>query len=124
MLELLFRVTIMVGASALWAAGFRLFMRSDLTRARKLRWTAVLIFVGIGIGVVLPLGQVWSKFLVVLLILPALAIADVFIFRSRRGPAFWIRACGFEVVTVFATAAAARLWIDSWGAGALGRFFK
>jgi hypothetical protein len=124
MLELLFPVTIIVGASALWVAGFRLFMSSDLTRGRKLRWTAVLMFVGIGIGIMLPLGQVWSKFLVVLLILPVLAIADVFLFRSRRGATFWIRACGFEVVTVFATAATARLLIDSWDAGALGQFLK
>jgi glucose-6-phosphate-specific signal transduction histidine kinase len=121
MLELMARSAVLIGAGALWVAGLRLFLRSDLARARKVRWTAVLVFVGIGIGVVLPLAQVWSRFLLVLLILPILSLADVFVFRSGRGIGFWIRACGFEVCTVFAVAAAARLLLDLTGVAAFGR---
>lgn len=80
--------------------------------------------VGFGIGAVLPLGQLWSKFVVVLLILPALALADVLLLRSGRGVAFWVRACGFEVVTVFAAAAIARVLLDLAGAAALGQSVK
>jgi hypothetical protein len=54
----------------------------------------------------------------VLLVLPALALADVLLLRSERGVSFWVRACGFEVVTVFAAAAAARLLVDLAGAAA------
>ncbi|TMQ70046.1 MAG: hypothetical protein E6K81_13500 [Candidatus Eisenbacteria bacterium] len=52
----------------------------------------------------LPLGQLWSKFLLLLAILPLLAAADVWLLRSGRGFTFWVRACGFEVGTVFAAA--------------------
>jgi hypothetical protein len=119
--ELLGLVTVIVGASVLWVAGLRLFLSSGLTRAKKIRWSAILVIVGFGIGVVLPLGQLWSKFLVVLLVLPALALADVLLLRSGRGVSFWVRACGFEVVTVFAAAATARMLLDLAGAAALGQ---
>jgi hypothetical protein len=118
MRELLPVVAVIVGAVVLWVAGLRLFLSSGLTRAKKIRWGAILVIVGFGIGVVLPLSQLWSKFLLVLLILPALALADVLLLRSERGVSFWVRACGFEVVTVFAAAATARLLIDLAGAAA------
>jgi hypothetical protein len=124
MLEMLPPFVIMVGASILWVAGLRLFLSSDLTRTRKMRWTAILVFTGIGIGVMLPLGQVWSKFLVVLLIIPALALADVALLRARRGVTFWVRACGFEVVTVFAVAVTVRLLLDLAGTAALVQSVK
>jgi hypothetical protein len=77
--------------------------------------------VGTGIGLLLSLGQIWSRFLVLLLGLPMLAVADVWLFRSRRGLAFWVRACGFEVCTVFGTAACTRYLLDLLGVAAYVR---
>mgnify|MGYP001558774424 CR=1 FL=1 len=107
------------GAAALWMAGLRLFLRADLSRRRKLGWACFLILVGIGIAVALPLDQVWSKFLLVLAILPLLGAADVFLLRSGRGLSYWVRACGFEVGTVFAAAGVARYLFDTVGVRAL-----
>lgn len=106
---------LLVVAAALWVAGLQLFIRADLTKRWKLGWSCFLIFVGIGIGVALPLGEVGSKFLLIMAVLPVIAAADVFLFRSRRGLSYWIRACGFEVGTVFAVAAAARYGLDFLG---------
>lgn len=119
MLELLVRLAIVVGAGVVWFAGLRLFLQSDLSRTRKAGWTAFLVLVGIGIGIVLPLSQVWSKFFVLIVILPVLGLADVLLLRSGRGLSFWIRACGFEVCTVFGVAAASRFVLDLAGAAAL-----
>jgi hypothetical protein len=71
------------------------------------------------VGVVLPLGQVWRKFLLLVVILPLLGLADVLLLRSGRGVSFWIRACGFEVCTVFGAATAARLVLDGLGIAAV-----
>jgi hypothetical protein len=87
-------------------------------------WTALLVLAGLGIGVVLPLSQVWGKFLWSIVILPVLGLADVWLLRSGRGPSFWIRACGFEVCTVFGAAAAARYLLDLAGAAALVSAFN
>ena len=119
MRELLVRTAILVGAGVVWFAGLRLFLQSDLSRRRKVGWTAFLFLVGIGIGVVLPLSQVWSKFFLLIVILPVLGLADVLLLRSGRGLSFWIRACGFEICTVFGAAAAARFLLDLAGAAAL-----
>jgi hypothetical protein len=119
MIELLGRIAIMVGVGVVWFAGLRLFLRSDLSRTRKVGWTACLLLVGIGIGVVLPLSQVWRKFCLLIVILPMLGLGDVLLLRSRRGLSFWIRACGFEVCTVFGAAAATRFALDLAGAEAL-----
>lgn len=119
MLELLVRIALVIGAGVLWFAGLRLFLQSDLSRNRKVGWTAVLAFLGTGIGVALPLSQVWSKFFLLVLLLPALGLADVLLLRSGRGLTFWIRACGFEVCTVFGAAAAARFILDLAGTAAL-----
>ena len=113
------RIAIVAGAAVVWFAGLRLFVRSNLSRARKLGWTTFLVVVGIAIGLVLPLSQVWSKFVLLVVILPVLGLADVLLLRSRRGLSFWIRACGFEVCTVFSVAAAVRLVLDMMGARAL-----
>jgi hypothetical protein len=103
----------------LWLSGLRLFLRTDLSRRRKIGWSAFLVLVGVGVGAVLPLEQVWSKFLWLLAILPVLGAADVFLLRSGRGLSFWIRACGFEVCTVFAAAAGARYLLDLAGVAPL-----
>ena len=112
MTELLPRIVILIGAGVLWWAGLVLFLKSDLSRIRKVGWTAFLILVGIGIGIVLPLAQVWRKFCMLIVILPLLGLADVLLLRSARGLAFWIRACGFEVCTLFGTAAIVRFSLD------------
>lgn len=119
MLDLLIRITVVVGGGILWLAGMRLFLQTDLSRWRKLGWTAFLLLVGIGIGVALPLSQVWNKFLWLIVILPALGLADVWLLRFGRGLSYWIRACGFEVCTVFVAAAAARYLLDLMGAAPL-----
>ena len=119
MLESLVRITAIVVAGVVWFAGCRLFLQSDLSRTRKVGWTAFLVLVGIGIGVVLPLSQVWTKFLLLIVILPVLGLADVLLLRSGRGLSFWIRACGFEVCTAFGVAAASRFFLDQSGAAAL-----
>jgi hypothetical protein len=119
MLELLGRIAIVTGAGVLWFAGLRLFLQSDLSRTRKVGWTAFLVLAGIGIGVVLPLSQVWRKFCALLVILPLLGFADIWLLRSQRGLLFWIRACGFEACTVFGAAAATRFALNLAGAEAL-----
>lgn len=116
---LLVRTTILFGAGVVWFAGLRLFLQSNLSRRKKVGWTAFLFLIGIGIGVVLPVSQVWSMFLVLIVILPVLGLADVLLLRSRRGLSFWIRACGFEVCTVCGTAVAARFLLDLAGFAAL-----
>ena len=65
----------------------------------------------------LPLSQVWTKFLLLIVILPVLGLADVLLLRSGRGLSFWIRACGFEVCTVFGVAAASPCTSSPQGVG-------
>lgn len=117
--EILVRTIILVGAGLVWFAGLRLFLQSGLSGRKKVGWTAFLFLVGIAIGVVLPLSQMWSKFLLLIVILPVLGLADVLLLRSGRGLSFWIRACGFEVGTVFGAAVSARLLLDLAGVGSL-----
>ena len=119
MFEVLFRIVKVVGTGVAWFAGLRLFLQSGLSRTRKVGWTAFLILVGIGIGIVLPLHEVWSKFVLLIVILPVLGFADLLLLRSRRGLSFWIRACGFEVCSVFGAAALARFLLDLAGVAAL-----
>lgn len=117
MLRFALLASLLVAAALLWAAGLRLFLAAGMTTRRKLLWSAFLVAAGIAIGFVLPLREVAIKFLWVLAILPILAAIDVFLLRSSRGLAYWIRACGFEVVTVFAVAAGARWILDRVGVG-------
>lgn len=116
--EILVRTIILAGSGILWFAGLQLFLQSGLSRRKKVGWTAFLFLVGIAIGVVLPISQIWSKFLLLILIIPVLGLADVSLFRSGRGFSFWIRACGFEVCTVFGAALFARLLLDLAGVAA------
>lgn len=115
----LFRLAVVLSASLLWFAGLRLFLRSNLSRRRKLAWSAFLVIVGIGIGFALPSTQIWSKFLWLIVVLPILAAIDVLVLRSGHGLAFWIRACGFEVCTVFAAGIVTRYVLDSAGVAAV-----
>jgi len=88
--------------------GLRLFIQSDLSTRRKVAWSAFLVLVGAAIGMLLSLNQIWHKGLLLLVALPVLAAADRLLLGGRRSLGFWIRACGFEVCTVFGVAAAAR----------------
>jgi len=114
-------LVVLVGSGVLWAMGLQLFWLSPLSRGRRVSWSAFLVLVGIGIGLLLPLGQIWSRFLVLMLGLPVLAVADVWLLRSGRGLSFWIRACGFEVCTVFGIAGVARYVFDLVGVAAFAR---
>ncbi len=95
-------------AAALWSAGLWLFLHAGMTARRKVSWVGVLAVVGVFAGIVLPLPDLWTKFLWVMAIVPVVAVVDVFLVRASRGLTYWIRACGFEVVTTFAVATATR----------------
>jgi hypothetical protein len=96
-------------AGALWASGAWLFVHSALTPLRKIVWTLFLLAAGMAIGAFLSMEAIRIRFLIVLAILPVLAVVDVTLARSNRTLAFWLRACGFEVCTVFGAAALIRL---------------
>jgi hypothetical protein len=96
----------------LWASGLRLFLRSSLSHPWKAGWTLVLVSVGIAIGCLLPLTGIRNRFLALLLGLPLLAIVDLTLAKSNRQPSFWLRACSFEIGTVFGTAAITRLALE------------
>lgn len=113
--QLIVRVAIIVGAGVVWFAGLRLFLQSDLSRARKVGWATFLVLVGIVIGILLPVSHLWSMFFLLIVILPVLGLADVLLLRSRRGLSFWIRSCGFEVCTVFSVATTTRIVLDPAG---------
>ena len=108
-------VVILVACAILWAVGLRLFLRSGLSPSRKLSWIAVLALIGGAIGALLSLHGISYRFVIVLCALPLLGIADVLFLRSRRSFSFWLRACGFEVCTVFAIATLIRMFLDCRG---------
>lgn len=99
----------------LWASGLVLFVRSPLSRRRKVIWISVLVAIGIGMGLLLSAAAIREKFVIVLVLLPLLALADVKLIFSRRGFIFWLRACGFEICTAFAVAAWCRYLIETIG---------
>jgi hypothetical protein len=111
--------SVLVVSAALWGAGLWLFVRADMTKRWKVAWSGFLVLIGVCVGVVLPLHDVWNRFLWVMAVLPLIAAADVLLFRATRGLTYWIRACGFEVVTVFAVATAARYALDFVGVRAV-----
>jgi hypothetical protein len=106
-------------AAALWLAGLVLFLRAELSTRYKINWTTVLVLVGAVAAAALPLSQIWDKFLIALGILPLLAVADVALFRSNRTFLFWLRACGFEVGTIFLVALGLRVLLDAVGTAPL-----
>ena len=92
----------------LWVSGVWLFVHSGLRPSRKAFWSLFLVAVGVAIGLLLPLVAIRNRFLVLLLLLPILALIDIKLARSNRTFLFWVRACSFEVCTVFACAALTR----------------
>ena len=119
MFEVLFRSSVLVAGAILWLSGLRLFLRAKLSRRWRLVWTACLVAAGGVVGLLLNRPQIWEKFLLVVALLPVLGLADVLLLRSRRGLSFWIRACGFELGTVFGIAGLARTLCDTVGIGAV-----
>lgn len=115
----LLRSLVFMAAGVLWIAGLRLFLRSSLTTRRKLIWSAVLLVVGAAIGSILPHDAFFRRFALLIAALPILAAVDLFVLRSGRTFSFWLRACGFEVCTVFAAAFVARWIFDYAGVGTL-----
>ncbi len=101
-------VPVLVATTALWSAGLWLFLHAGMTTRRKVSWVGVLVVVGVFAGLVLPLPDLWTRFLWLMAIVPVVAVADVFLVRASRGLTYWIRACGFEVVTTFSVAAVTR----------------
>lgn len=97
----------------LWASGILVFVKSDLSPAKKVAWTAFLVAAGAAIGSLLPLSSIRNRFLLLLVVLPVLAIVDVRLARSNRNFWFWFRACAFEVCTVFGSAAITRAVLEA-----------
>ena len=93
----------------LWTSGVWLFMRSGLTALKKALWALFLVGVGVTVGLLLPLAAIRNRFLVLLALLPVLAFIDLTLARSNRTFRFWLRACSFEICTVFACATLTRL---------------
>ena len=106
---------LVAGSAALWISGLRLFLTSGLTSTRKVTWSAALVAIGMMIGFILPTDAILRRFLLLLLALPLLAAFDLLVLRSQRTFAFWVRACGFEVCTVFAAATISRYFFDAAG---------
>ncbi len=93
----------------LWASSLWLFLLSSLSSLRKTAWAVFLVSLGIAVGYVLPLPSIRNRFLVLLSAL--LAIIDVKLAKSNRRVSFWLRACSFEICTVFGSAALTRITV-------------
>jgi hypothetical protein len=104
-------VAVVVGI-LLWPLGLAVFLRSELSGRRKIIWTGVLITVGLAIGALLPAPSIVRKFIAMIIALPVFAVVDLAFLKPRRTLSFWIRACGYEVCTVFGVAWVARALID------------
>jgi hypothetical protein len=100
--------------SLLWFSGAWLFARSGLARRRKVAWTFFLLGIGAVVGLLLPLDGIRDRFLIVLALVPVLALIDIRLAKSNRTFSFWLRACSFEVCTVFAFAALTRFALNAW----------
>jgi hypothetical protein len=103
----------------LWALGLRLFLRSQLSSRHKIVWTAFLLVVGLGIGLLLGIPSIRGKFLFLLVAIPVLAAADLLFLKPARTFSFWLRACGYEVCTVFGMAGFTRLLLNAAGVSPL-----
>ncbi len=96
----------------LWVNGLWLFLRLSLSRPRKTAWAVLLVCLGGAVGYLLPLRSIRNRFLVLLVALPVLAIVDVKLAKSNRRFSFWLRACSFEICTVFGSAALTRITFE------------
>ena len=81
MFDVLFGSVVLVASAILWLSGLRLFLRAELSRRRRLVWTACLVGTGGVIGVLPSRPQVWEKFLILLALLPALGAVDIALLR-------------------------------------------
>lgn len=104
-------VAFLAFAPVLWATGIWLFVHSGLAPRKQIVWSLALVCVGVAIGFVLPLPSIRNRFLVLVVALPLLAVVDVTFARSNRSFFFWLRACAFEVCTVFASATLTRFLV-------------
>jgi hypothetical protein len=95
---------LVAAAAVLWVAGLRLFLSSGLSVRHRLIWSAVLVVAGAAIGALLSQDGISTRFLI--------ALAIVLVLRSKRPWSFWLRACGFEICTVFGVAALVRKSVD------------
>ena len=93
----------------LWASGAWLFAHSGLTARKKTLWALFLVCIGVVVGLLLPLSAIRNRFLILMALLPVLALVDLKLAKSKRTFLFWVRACSFEVCTVFACAVLTRL---------------
>jgi hypothetical protein len=93
----------------LWVLGLQLYLRAEYSLRDKFIWTGVLILVGVTIGLLLPAPSIRGKFILLLLTLPIVAAVDLVFLRPARTLSFWLRACGYEVCTVFGVAGLTRL---------------
>ncbi len=107
-------VLIIGAVSILWVSGAWLFARSALALRTKILWTLSLIAAGVIVGVLLPLHAIGIRFVILLAVMPLLAVADIKLARSNRTFSFWLRACSFEICTVFAVAALTRFALTRW----------
>jgi hypothetical protein len=96
----------------LWVSGLWLFLSSSLSRPRKTAWATFLVSLGVLVGYLLPLPSIRNRFLALLMALPLLAIVDVKLAKSNRRFSFWLRACSFEICTVFGSAALTRITFE------------
>jgi len=96
----------------LWSSGLWLFLFSSLSRPRKTAWVAFLVALGVAVGYGLSFSSIRNRFLVLLAALPLLAMVDVKFAKSDRRFSFWLRACSFEICTVFGSAALTRITLD------------
>jgi hypothetical protein len=105
-------VFLLLAGVVLWVLGLQLFLRSGLSAQHRVIWTAVLVLAGAAIGMLLPAASIRHKFILLLLGLPLLAALDLVFLRPARTLSFWLRACGYEVCTVFGVAGLTRLLLD------------
>lgn len=103
---------LLADSGGLWFAGLRLFLRSTLPRNRKLTWSAFLLLVGGRVGFPVPGAQVWSEFLLVLANAAASCPCGRVAAPVGTRVVVLVRACAFEVCTVFGAAGVARALFD------------
>lgn len=74
----------------------------------------MLVFVGSAIGSLLSMDKIRHKFFFILMIVPLLALIDLWLAKSTRRFSYWFRACTFELGTVFGVAVIVRSVLDKF----------